>query len=425
MSTQETKPRISLSEGAPRSASREDHIRLPNSRRSGSSGKKRRRHDDEQALEQSQEPCCKRKKEESEQGQEPDSNCRKDGAEKQDPVQYWARTGEWPKDFGQLSEPESDGSNKRRRSSTPSYLRRARDTAAYEAELQRYGIVFDNLTTKDLVTAESKAMCQALLSVDDLAPAYNFCSEDMYIRIFERASKCNEERVRRDLTPHIVPSAELLYILDQVNTLENVKEEMSADWNRCSLLGGTQPRPDYAYGLSSATFNEEERQNWRTTPISTTLPSSRSPCTSHSSCASRNAERRISMMQTDKTYTVPASPSTRSFSCAALPENKQLKASAATSSSSASPTIMRGSRYTDTFPSSEKVAPRSIDIIFTTTVSTVTSAETGTRAQISHELSTAISIPCICEGYSRQLRVCQIHQHTWSPMLVLVKVRRK
>jgi hypothetical protein len=34
---------------------------------------------------------------------------------------------------------------------------------------------------------------------------------------------------------------------------------MSGDWTKCSLLGGTQPRPDYAYGLSSATFNEEER----------------------------------------------------------------------------------------------------------------------------------------------------------------------
>ncbi|KAF2214178.1 hypothetical protein CERZMDRAFT_21453, partial [Cercospora zeae-maydis SCOH1-5] len=109
------------------------------------------------------------------------------------------------------------------------------------------------------VTAESKAMCQALLSLDNLAPAYNFCSEDTYIRIFQRASKCNEERVRRDLTPHIVPSAELLYVLDRDTTLENVREEMSADWNKCSLLGGTQPRPDYAYGLSSAAFTKEER----------------------------------------------------------------------------------------------------------------------------------------------------------------------
>ncbi|KAK0840613.1 hypothetical protein LTS02_017134, partial [Friedmanniomyces endolithicus] len=69
--------------------------------------------------------------------------------------------------------------------------------------------MFDDLTTKDLVTAESKDMCQALLGLDELAPAYNSCSEEMYIKIFQRASKCNEERVRRDLTPHIVPSAEL------------------------------------------------------------------------------------------------------------------------------------------------------------------------------------------------------------------------
>jgi len=156
-----------------------------------------------------------------------------------------------------MSEPESDGSNKRRRSSTPTYSSRARDgsappahTAAYEEELQRYGIMFDDLTTKDLVTAESKDMCQALLGLDELAPAYNSCSEEMYIKIFQRASKCNEERVRRDLTPHIVPSAELLYVVDRETTLENVREEMSGDWTKCSLLGGTQPRPDYAYGLS-------------------------------------------------------------------------------------------------------------------------------------------------------------------------------
>ena len=41
--------------------------------------------------------------------------------------------------------------------------------------------------------------------------------------------------------------------------MEFVREEMSGDWTKCSLLGGTQPRPDYAYGLSSACFNEEER----------------------------------------------------------------------------------------------------------------------------------------------------------------------
>ena len=75
---------------------------------------------------------------------------------------------------------------------------------------------------------------QALLSLDELAPTYNSCSEKIYIEIFQRASKRNEERVRRDLTPHIVPSAELLHLVDGETTLENVREEMSGDWTNQS-----------------------------------------------------------------------------------------------------------------------------------------------------------------------------------------------
>ncbi|OQN95709.1 hypothetical protein B0A48_18457 [Cryoendolithus antarcticus] len=77
--------------------------------------------------------------------------------------------------------------------------------------------------------------------------------------MFQRASKGNEERVRRDLTPHIVPSAELLYLLDGEHALQNVREELSGDWTKCGLLGGKQPRPDHAYGLSLAAFTEDER----------------------------------------------------------------------------------------------------------------------------------------------------------------------
>jgi len=165
-----------------------------------------------------------------------------------------------------MSEPQSDGSHKRRRSHTPSYTSRMRDgsappahTADYEEELQRYGIMFDDLNSKDLVTAESKSMCDDLLRVGGLSPAYHTCPEETYIKLFQRASKRNEERVRRDLTPHIVPSAELLYVINGETALENVREEMSVDWTKCGLLGGTQPRPDYAYGLSSAAFTDEER----------------------------------------------------------------------------------------------------------------------------------------------------------------------
>lgn len=164
-----------------------------------------------------------------------------------------------------MSGPDSDGSNKRRRSSPSSYSSRVRagsapaaHTAAYEAELQRYGIVFDELPSEGMLTRESRGMCTALLDSNELPPAYNSCSAETFLKMFTRATKCNEERVRRDLTPHIVPSAELLYVLNGDTALENVREEMSGDWTQCAPLGGTRPRPDYAYGLSSATFTEEE-----------------------------------------------------------------------------------------------------------------------------------------------------------------------
>lgn len=151
-------------------------------------------------------------------------------------VGFWVRTGCWPRNQGEMSEPDSDNTNKRRRSSIQSYSSRARDgsvppahTAAYEEELQRHGIKFDDLTTKDLVATESRSMCDALLRVQDLGPAYNTCSEQAYIQLFQRASKRNEERVRRDLTPRIVPSAELLYAMDGQMDLEHIREEMSVD----------------------------------------------------------------------------------------------------------------------------------------------------------------------------------------------------
>jgi hypothetical protein len=111
-----------------------------------------------------------------------------------------------------------------------------------------------------MVNADSATMCQALLhvSVVDLPPAYNFCCQQTFLKLLQRAGRYNEERIRRDITPRIVPSAELLYVLDGETTLEHIREEMSVDWTKCSLLGGTRPRPDYAYGLSCAAFTEEE-----------------------------------------------------------------------------------------------------------------------------------------------------------------------
>ncbi|KAK5105707.1 hypothetical protein LTR62_002351 [Meristemomyces frigidus] len=241
---------------------------LPNIRQSQpfSAATKRKRRVDECVSISAHETCRKRFKAGRVESTQHHNLSATSGAETQDPLECWARTGAWPNNFGKMRSSASDGSNKRRRSSTPSYSSREKDgsvppahTAAYEEELQRHGIMFDDIATKDFVAVESKNMCEDLLNVRGLAPAYNSCSEETYIKVFQRATKRNEERVRRDLTPHIVPSAELLHLRDGESELENIREELSVDWTKCSLMGGTQPRPDGAFGLSSQSFSEVER----------------------------------------------------------------------------------------------------------------------------------------------------------------------
>lgn len=74
------------------------------------------------------------------------------------------------------------------------------------------------------------------------------------------------------LNTSIVPSAKSLYLLDGNLDLEHVSEEVSAEWTKCSTLGGPRPKPDFAFGLSPTSFTEEEiaRLKNHTSPDRTT-----------------------------------------------------------------------------------------------------------------------------------------------------------
>ncbi|KAK0889506.1 hypothetical protein LTR02_015415 [Friedmanniomyces endolithicus] len=309
-----------------------------------------------------------------------------------------------------MSKPKSDGSNKRRRSSTRSYSSRARDgsappvhSAAYEEELQRYGIMFDDLTTKDLLTAESKDSCQALLGLDELAPAYNSCSEKMYIEILQRASKCNEERVRRDLTPHIVPSAELLYLVDGETTLENVREELSGDWTKCSLLGGTQPRPDYAYGLSSATFTGEERAKMENyTNINNPTKFTESMYFPFLLCEAKCGKKNVNDADRQNVHSASIAVNAIIQLCRTAGGDSAQSLSGHILVFSVSHDNERVKIYGH-FPIIQDGRITFHRYYVHDYSQTVTTAETETQGQILLELSTAISIPCICKGYSRHI----------------------
>ncbi|WPG98973.1 Hypothetical protein R9X50_00177500 [Acrodontium crateriforme] len=186
--------------------------------------------------------------------------------EEKDPISYWAESGEWPQYFANMSQDRSDSSNKRRRSETLGYSRGVREgknppahSPAYETVLERYGIMFNDLDTREELSVESKEMCKTLLDAGNYGQAYFSLSESKFLKVWQRARKGNEERVRRDLTPLIVPSAELLYLVDGEDGLEHVAEEISVEWGKCENLGGTIPKPDLAVGLSHTMFSEEEK----------------------------------------------------------------------------------------------------------------------------------------------------------------------
>ena len=183
-----------------------------------------------------------------------------------DAVTHWAETGYWPKNFLEmdLKSSEESSENKKKRKSTPSYTQTVKDgenpkaySREYENHLRDNGIFMDILKGNGLVSDDSKSLCVRLRSGKDSVPRHTSFPKEKFLFVFERVRNRNEQRVYRDITPLIVPSAELLF-LNGESELEHLTEEVSADWTKCTTLAGPQPRPDFAVGLMSSVFTDEE-----------------------------------------------------------------------------------------------------------------------------------------------------------------------
>ena len=92
-----------------------------------------------------------------------------------------------------------------------------------------------------------------------MLPQGSLFEDGKFSKVLRRVQVRNEARVVRDVTPLLVPSAELLD-LDNYPGLENVAEEMQAEWTKCATLCGPRPKPDFAVGISSSAFTTDEKQ---------------------------------------------------------------------------------------------------------------------------------------------------------------------
>lgn len=141
----------------------------------------------------------------------------------------------------------------------------------YEQILVSAGIYMDD-DDKVATTNECKALCQTLLNADQVVPYDSLFNDDLFKRFCQRIRNKNEARVVRDLSPLLVPSAEILYLRGATN-LEHLIETVDEGWIKSiPLVKGPRPQPDFAVGLKSSAFTSEQLKklypsigDWRTT----------------------------------------------------------------------------------------------------------------------------------------------------------------
>jgi hypothetical protein len=212
---------------------------------------------------------------------------------KLNPIAYWIQNERWPKecfdqddqtrkDFEKDSwlekywEPESNmnhllarkkssSSNRGKQSeasSTGSSDQKPRDVksapyqdAYYETLLATKGSFMEKSELG--VTAASKNLCRTFLETEQTFPDDSLFRDDLFEETCEMVRNKNEARVVRDISPLIVPSAEILAIRGAKH-LKILIESVNEGWNNSISITKTRPQPDYSVAFRRKAFTEDQ-----------------------------------------------------------------------------------------------------------------------------------------------------------------------
>jgi len=130
-------------------------------------------------------------------------------------------------------------------------------TPEYENTLAKAGILMYEHLGHATISDTSKELCTTLLDADYEPPEHTLFQGDSFWITLDRVRSRSEARVVRDITPYIVPSAEILCTRG-ISGLEYLTEEINAEWSKCIPLAGPQPKPDFAVGLPQSAFTDIE-----------------------------------------------------------------------------------------------------------------------------------------------------------------------
>ncbi|KAI0388275.1 hypothetical protein F5Y17DRAFT_453438 [Xylariaceae sp. FL0594] len=199
-------------------------------------------------------------------------NTAADNVDPNNPIDFWRKEGRWP---SQLFEPGMERLLARKRSSsalgrkrsnsassqTPSDQKPREEKSApyrdprYKTLLATKGSFMDK---SDLgITEASKKTCYALLSTEQAILNESLFRDDRFEQTCRMVEDRNEARVIRDITPLIVPSAEVLATYGATG-LKCLIESVNEGWNNSIPLTGTRPQPDYSVGFRREAFTEDQ-----------------------------------------------------------------------------------------------------------------------------------------------------------------------
>jgi hypothetical protein len=143
-------------------------------------------------------------------------------------------------------------------SETPSSKRRSVSTHRSDTleRMEAQGIFMES---SNLIQRDTKTLCESYLEGNRKIVKSSIFTSEEFDLVLERVQHLNEARIKRDVTPWVMPSAENLFRRGELK-LDYIGDEIDAEWIRCATMGGKKLKPDYTAGLLKTAFTGEEIQ---------------------------------------------------------------------------------------------------------------------------------------------------------------------
>jgi hypothetical protein len=200
-------------------------------------------------------------------------------------VRHWIQEGNWPKEYFEqdsdmsqlLSRKRSSSSSQQKSDGSNTTFREGKNPATrdrlYERTLATAKIFMHN-GGKATPTDACITLCKTLLDIAQSVPKDSLFRDDLFEKTCFRLCNENEAMVLRDISPLIVPPAEILHVFGD-EQLAHLTGHVNQKWYGCvPIVPGPAPQPDYAVGFKESAFSQTQLdkldpfiKGWKRTPF--------------------------------------------------------------------------------------------------------------------------------------------------------------